>query len=54
MYSKKRFGQNFLTDKKILEDLVRLIKISFEDKVLEIGPGKGDLSENIINCCNIK
>tara|TARA_Y100000816_G_scaffold275794_1_gene244319 strand:+ start:6333 stop:7091 length:759 start_codon:yes stop_codon:yes gene_type:complete len=52
MYSKKRFGQNFLTDKKILEDLVRLIKISFEDKVLEIGPGKGDLSENIINCCN--
>ena len=52
MYPKKRFGQNFLTDEKILEDLVRLINISFEDKVLEIGPGKGDLSENIINCCN--
>ena len=52
MYPKKRFGQNFLTDEKILEDLVRLINISFEDKVLEIGPGKGDLSENIINRCN--
>ena len=52
MYPKKRFGQNFLTDEKILEDLARLINISFEDKVLEIGPGKGDLSENIINCCN--
>ena len=52
MYPKKRFGQNFLTDEKILEDLVRLINISFEDKVLEIGPGKGDLSKNIINCCN--
>ena len=51
MQAKKRFGQNFLTDKKLLEDLVSLIKVSSRDKFLEIGPGKGDLTENLINIC---
>ena len=37
MQAKKRFGQNFLTDKKILEDLVSLINVSNQDKFLEIG-----------------
>ena len=48
MYPKKRFGQNFLTDKKLLEDLIKLIDISKEDKILEVGPGKGDFTENLI------
>ena len=52
MYPKKRFGQNFLTDKKLLEDLVKLIDISIEDKILEVGPGKGDLTENLIQFCD--
>ena len=52
MQAKKRFGQNFLTDKKLLEDLVSLINLSSENKFLEIGPGKGDLTENIINFCD--
>jgi 16S rRNA (adenine1518-N6/adenine1519-N6)-dimethyltransferase len=51
MQAKKRFGQNFLTDKKLLEDLVSLINVSSRDKFLEIGPGKGDLTENLINIC---
>ena len=42
MQAKKRFGQNFLTDKKLLEDLVNLISVASNDRVLEIGPGKGD------------
>ena len=42
MQAKKRFGQNFLTDKKLLEDLVNLINVASNDRVLEIGPGKGD------------
>ena len=46
MHPKKRFGQNFLTDKKLLEDLIKLIDISTEDKILEVGPGKGDFTEN--------
>ena len=52
MKAKKRFGQNFLTDKKLLDDLISLINISNQDKFLEIGPGKGDLTENLINFCD--
>ena len=52
MQAKKRFGQNFLTDKKLLEDLVSVINVSAQDKILEIGPGKGDLTENFINLCS--
>ena len=52
MQAKKRFGQNFLTDRKLLEDLVSLIKVSDQDKFLEIGPGKGDLTESLINLCD--
>ncbi len=52
MHPKKRFGQNFLTDKKLLEDLVKLIDISNEDKILEVGPGKGDFTENLIRFCD--
>ena len=51
MYPKKRFGQNFITDKTLLNELVELVRISPEDEILEIGPGKGDLSELILNNC---
>lgn len=51
MHPKKRFGQNFLTDKKLLEDLIKLIDISKKDKILEIGPGKGNFTENLIQFC---
>jgi len=52
MQAKKRFGQNFLTDKKLLEDLVNLISVASNDRVLEIGPGKGDLTKILVNICN--
>ena len=51
MQAKKRFGQNFLTDNKLLEDLANLINITANDRLLEIGPGKGDLTKNLINVC---
>ena len=52
MQAKKRFGQNFLTDKKLLEDLINLINVASNDRVLEIGPGKGDLTKILINICD--
>ena len=52
MQAKKRFGQNFLTDKKLLEDLVNLINVASKDKVLEIGPGKGDLTKILMDICD--
>tara|TARA_B100000900_G_C20579668_1_gene716931 strand:+ start:1051 stop:1809 length:759 start_codon:yes stop_codon:yes gene_type:complete len=52
MKPKKRLGQNFLNDKVLLNELVKLIKVSPKDKILEIGPGKGDLTEVILKECS--
>jgi 16S rRNA (adenine1518-N6/adenine1519-N6)-dimethyltransferase len=41
---KKRFGQHFLTNRSILQRIVQLARLSSEDTVLEIGPGKGALT----------
>ncbi len=41
----KRFGQNFITDNSVLEDIVRFSHINREENVLEIGPGLGTLTE---------
>lgn len=42
---KKKLGQNFLIDKKVAEREVFYSKISADDVVLEIGPGKGILTK---------
>ena len=45
--AKKSLGQNFLTDKHILEKIVNLVSI--KDKIiLEIGPGTGNLTSYIL------
>lgn len=43
--TKKKFGQNFLTDKNLLSAIVCDAEIQKEDEVLEIGPGMGALTE---------
>ena len=45
---KKRFGQNFLTNDKIAEDIVSFLSDSKTKTILEIGPGKGILTKNLI------
>lgn len=45
MYAKKKFGQNFLIDKNILNKIVEISDISKDDVVIEIGPGMGCLTE---------
>ena len=45
---KKSLGQNFLTDKNILKKIVDVGNISEKDKILEIGPGTGNLTTYII------
>ncbi len=44
----KRFSQNFLTDPVIQERITNALNIQSADSVLEIGPGKGALSQHII------
>ena len=43
--AKKKFGQNFLTDEKVLDRIIKGAGISETDTVLEIGPGFGTLTQ---------
>ena len=45
---KKSLGQNFLIDKNIIKKIVELGNINSKDYVLEIGPGTGKLTDEII------
>jgi 16S rRNA (adenine1518-N6/adenine1519-N6)-dimethyltransferase len=44
---KKRYGQHFLSDRNILQRIVRLAAIAPGDTVLEIGPGAGTLTREL-------
>lgn len=45
--TKKSFGQNFLTDLNVLNNIVAAADISKDDNVIEIGPGIGALTEQL-------
>lgn len=42
---KKKFGQNFLTDTELLTEIVEKAEVTKNDIVIEIGAGKGALTE---------
>lgn len=44
---RQKFGQNFLTNQKIAQNIVDSLNIKATDFVIEIGPGKGVLTEKI-------
>ena len=46
---KKSLGQNFLTDKNIINIIVDQGNISNKDIILEVGPGTGSLTEKILS-----
>ena len=41
----KRFGQNFLIDEGVLQNIIRSSEITKDDCVLEIGPGIGTMTQ---------
>lgn len=45
---KKKLGQNFLINEKILNNIVKIGNITDKDNILEIGPGTGNLTKEII------
>ncbi len=45
--AKKRLGQNFLADRRILDAIVEAADLTPEDRVLEIGPGQGVLTREL-------
>lgn len=50
---KKKFGQNFLMDKNIIVNTVSAVDLTENDLVIEIGPGSGMLTEEILKKCNV-
>ena len=46
--ARKRFGQNFLHDPGVIERIVRSISPKPEDTIVEIGPGLGALTEELL------
>ena len=47
IYAKKSLGQNFLKDKNIINKIINLDSFG-EKNVIEIGPGKGNLTDEIL------
>ncbi|MHB1330643.1 MAG: 16S rRNA (adenine(1518)-N(6)/adenine(1519)-N(6))-dimethyltransferase RsmA [Minisyncoccota bacterium] len=48
MYAKKSLGQNFLKSERALNSIIEAGDIKKTDTVLEIGPGKGVLTERLL------
>jgi 16S rRNA (adenine1518-N6/adenine1519-N6)-dimethyltransferase len=45
--AKKSLGQNFLIDQNIIDKIINTVEIK-DKSVLEIGPGTGNLTKNIL------
>lgn len=48
----KKFGQNFLINTGVLEDIIDAAEVTDEDMVLEIGPGIGTMTQYL--CENVR
>ena len=46
--TKKRLGQNFLTDGEVIADILEYADIKPEDTIIEIGPGVGFVTEQLV------
>ena len=45
---RKRFGQNFLHDKMVIQRIINSINPRQDDHIIEIGPGEGALTELVL------
>jgi len=47
-FAKRSLGQNFLVDSSVIDRIVRALDPKIEDTVVEIGPGRGALTEKLV------
>lgn len=47
--ARKRFGQNFLRDTGVIDRIVRVIAPRSDQRLIEIGPGQGALTEPLLD-----
>jgi 16S rRNA (adenine1518-N6/adenine1519-N6)-dimethyltransferase len=45
---KKRFGQNFLVDERIIERIIKAVSPRSCETIIEIGPGRGALTSRLV------
>lgn len=50
--ARKRFGQNFLIDHGVIRDIVRAVHPQKNDVIVEIGPGKGAITQLLADSCD--
>ncbi|MBM5828811.1 MAG: 16S rRNA (adenine(1518)-N(6)/adenine(1519)-N(6))-dimethyltransferase, partial [Cyanobacteria bacterium M_surface_7_m2_040] len=48
-HARKRFGQHWLKDRDVLRQILIAADLGQEDVVLEVGPGRGALTELLLN-----
>ena len=46
--TKKRLGQNFLINPEVISDIIEFADIKKDDVILEIGPGVGFVTEELV------
>jgi len=51
-HAKKELGQNFLCNQKTVDEIVSLVDVKKDDVLLEIGPGLGALTNDLIGRTN--
>ena len=44
---KKKYGQNFIQDEKVFDEITQLANINSDDIIIEIGPGDGGLTRKL-------
>lgn len=49
--ARKRFGQNFLVDDRIINAIVRAVGPQESDNLVEIGPGQGAITGELLHAC---
>lgn len=49
--ARKRFGQHYLHDQNIIDRILRAIDPQTEDRLIEIGPGRGALTYPLLRLC---
>ena len=49
---RKRFGQNFLHDPGVIHNIISAIHPQEQEKLVEIGPGKGALTRHLLKACS--
>ena len=45
---RKKWGQNFLINNSIIEQIINSLELKTSDNILEIGPGDGALTNKLI------